>query len=136
MSDVGRTIGERLALLRSQHGLSLQEVADRVGCTKSHIWELEQGRSRNPTINTAVGIANALGVSLDYLTGLSSTRPNLHPEALRIACEIHALIGGAAPIPAKEYSEVAHIAFDLKSGIFPKKSSRKEFMAAQRSGAA
>lgn len=91
-TSAGETIGIRLKQLRKDRKLSLQEVADRAGATKSHIWELEQGRSKNPTIGMAVAIANALGVSLDYLTGLSTTMPNLHPEALRIACEIDALL--------------------------------------------
>lgn len=90
--NVSETIALRIKTLRAARQLSLQELADRAGCTKSHIWELEQGRSKNPTIGLAVSVANALGVSLDYLTGLSSTQPNLHPEALRIACEIDALL--------------------------------------------
>ena len=88
-------IAARVSDLRKQRGLSLQEVADRAGITKSHVWEIEQGRSRNPTIATAVGVASALGVSLDYLTGLSSSKPDLHPDALRIACEVDTLIKAA-----------------------------------------
>lgn len=47
---------------RANLGLSLQEVADRAGITKSHMWELEQGRSINPTIRTVHAIAKALGI--------------------------------------------------------------------------
>lgn len=43
-------------------------------------------------------IARALGVSLDYLAGLSAAQPDLHPEALRIACEVDALLRGRAPV--------------------------------------
>lgn len=86
------TISERCAALREQYGLSLQEVADRAGLSKSHVWELEQGRSRNPTVDTAARLARAFGVSLDYLIGASTDRPDMHPEALRIACEIDALL--------------------------------------------
>lgn len=95
-TSVGQTISARLGETRKQRQLSLQAVADRAGLSKAHIWELEQGRSTNPTISAAVAIASALGVSLDYLCGLSTTQPNLHPEALRIACEVDALIRGAA----------------------------------------
>jgi DNA-binding XRE family transcriptional regulator len=48
---------------RSTLGLSLQDVADRAGITKSHMWELEQGRAVNPTIKTVYGLAKALGIS-------------------------------------------------------------------------
>jgi len=47
---------------REKQGLSLQEVADRAGITKSHMWEVEQGRAVNPTVRTVYGIAKALGV--------------------------------------------------------------------------
>lgn len=91
-------MASRMASLRRERRLSLQEVADRSGLAKSHIWEIEQGRSRNPTIATAVNIASALGVSLDYLTGLSNGEPSMHPEALRIACEVDAIIRRSQPV--------------------------------------
>lgn len=90
--DVAATMSKRCIALREQHGLSLQAVADRAGLSKSHVWELEQGRSRNPTVDTAVRLSRAFGVSLDYMTGLSDDAPTLHPEALRIACEIDVLL--------------------------------------------
>lgn len=89
---VAKRIAKRCVALREQHGLSLQEVADRADLSKSHIWELEQGRARNPTVDTAVRLARAFGVTLDYMTGLSDKAPTLHPEALRIACEIDVLL--------------------------------------------
>ena len=98
-SDLG--IGERVKALRDQRGLTLQEVADRCGITKSWIWEIEQGRQRNPSVNSAVALSRALGVSLDFLTGLSTTMPDLHPEALRIAIEVDALLR-AAPTQQQE----------------------------------
>jgi DNA-binding XRE family transcriptional regulator len=48
--------------MRFDLGLSLQEVADRAGITKSHMWEIEQGRSANPTIRTVYGLSKALGI--------------------------------------------------------------------------
>jgi DNA-binding XRE family transcriptional regulator len=47
---------------RAKLKLSLQDVADRAGITKSHMWELEQGRAVNPTIWTVYGLSRALGV--------------------------------------------------------------------------
>lgn len=47
---------------REKQSLSLQEVADRAGITKSHMWEIEQGRSVNPTVRTVYGLSKALGV--------------------------------------------------------------------------
>lgn len=90
--DIAATIANRCIKLREERDLSLQDVADRAGLSKSHVWELEQGRSRNPTVDTAVRLSRAFGVSLDYLIGVGTAKPNLHPEALRIACEIDALL--------------------------------------------
>lgn len=47
---------------RSRLKLSLQDVADRAGITKSHMWEIENGRSVNPTVRTVHGLAKALGI--------------------------------------------------------------------------
>lgn len=91
-AKIAHHIARRMIELREQHRLSLQAVADRCGLTKSHIWDLEAGNATNPTIDTAVRIARAFGVSLDYLIGSSSTQPDLHPEALRIAVEIDVLL--------------------------------------------
>lgn len=92
MSDIAKRIASVMVERRTALDLSLQQVSDRSGLTKSHVWELEAGRSKNPTLNAMVGIARALGVSLDYLTGQSSALPDLHPEALRIAIEVDTLL--------------------------------------------
>src|SRR5690606_32967002 len=78
--------------LRQERGLSLDDLATSAGITKSHLWELEQGRSKNPTIATCVALARALGISLEYLIGLDSSTPALHPDAMRLACEIDTLL--------------------------------------------
>ena len=49
---------------RKRLGLSLKEVANRASITKSHMWELEQGRAVNPTIWTVYGLSRALGADL------------------------------------------------------------------------
>lgn len=92
MQDTVRLIAARLTALRAERELTLQEVADRAGLSKSHVWELEQGRARNPTLDTVLKLSTALGVSLDFLTGIASADVALHPEAMRIACEVDALL--------------------------------------------
>lgn len=85
-------ISDQMSRLRKARDLSLQDVADRAGLTKSHIWEMEQGRSANPTIDTAIRIASALGISFDQLIGADSSEPAIDPDAMRIACEVDALL--------------------------------------------
>lgn len=62
-------ISERLFSLRQKSAQSLQEVADAVGVSKAHIWELEKGRSANPSFELVSKLAKHFGVSLDVLTG-------------------------------------------------------------------
>jgi len=96
-SDIPARIAKVMIERRQLLGLSLQDVADRAGMTKSHIWEIEAGNARNPTLGAMIGIAKALGVSLDYLTGTSNSVPDIHPEAMRIALEIDALLRRITP---------------------------------------
>lgn len=53
---------EALRAARQRAGLSLSKLAERAGCTKTHIHDLEAGRSANPTINLLIGISAALSI--------------------------------------------------------------------------
>lgn len=56
------SLGEEVERARAAGRLSLQDVADGSGLTKSHVWEIAKGRSRNPTIAAVAGLSRALGV--------------------------------------------------------------------------
>ena len=56
------SLGERINQHRKAMRLSLDDLAKRAGITKSHLWEMEQGRAINPTIGTVSAVASALGV--------------------------------------------------------------------------
>lgn len=62
-------IGERIFSLRQKSGQSLQDVADAVEVSKAHIWELEKGRSKNPSFELVRKLARHFGVSVDALVG-------------------------------------------------------------------
>ncbi|EAQ13579.1 MULTISPECIES: helix-turn-helix domain-containing protein [Maritimibacter] len=74
-------IGERLMRLRQSSNQSLQQVADAVGVSKAHVWELEKGRSRNPSFELVRKLASHYGVSIDVLTG---TAPEPAPEDIKV----------------------------------------------------
>lgn len=76
---------ERMKMLREMRDMSLQQVADAASLTKSHVWELEQGRAVNPTVAAVWGLSRALSVAPATLLGLDTNEPPLHPIALRIA---------------------------------------------------
>ncbi|NBC29367.1 MAG: helix-turn-helix domain-containing protein [Spirochaetes bacterium] len=62
-------IGERLFSLRQKSGESLQQLADAVGVSKAHVWELEKGHSKNPSFELVRKLARHFGVSVDVLAG-------------------------------------------------------------------
>lgn len=81
----GAALATRMKLLRELRDMTLQQVADAAGLTKSHIWDMEQGKAVNPTVNAVWGIASALCVSPAMLLGLDDKMPPIEPVALKIA---------------------------------------------------
>lgn len=81
----GAALATRMKLLRELRDMTLQQVADAAGLTKSHIWDMEQGKAVNPTVNAVWGIAGALCVSPAMLLGLDDKMPPIEPVALKIA---------------------------------------------------
>lgn len=61
------TIGQRIRELRLSRDESLQDVAVAVGVSKAHIWELEKGRTDNPSMGLVTRLADHFGVSIRSL---------------------------------------------------------------------
>ena len=61
--------GARLRRFREAKKLTLQQVADAVGCTKAYIWELEMREGQRPTAERLNAIAKFLGVTVLHLLG-------------------------------------------------------------------
>ena len=61
------SLGSRISQLRLQKRQSLQQVADAVGVSKAHIWELEKGRTDNPSMALVRRLADHFGVSIRSL---------------------------------------------------------------------
>ena len=60
-------IGEAIGLLKAERelrGLSLADIGERTGLSKSAISKLENNEDANPTINTLTKYADALGMVL------------------------------------------------------------------------
>ena len=62
------SLATKLKELRQRKGQSLQQVADGVGVSKAHIWELETGKSTNPGIELLKRIAEHFTVTIASLT--------------------------------------------------------------------
>ena len=61
--------GARLRRLREAKKLTLQQVADAVGCTKAYIWELEMKDGQRPSAERIQKIAQVLGVTMEDVMG-------------------------------------------------------------------
>lgn len=77
-------IGPFIAERRTELGLSLEQVAERAGTTKSHVWELEKGRFRNPTISMALALCGALQCSLNSLLGQDVSQPQFSDQEMAL----------------------------------------------------
>lgn len=71
-------LAAKLKELRLRKGLSLQDLAEAVGASKAHIWDLEQGRAKNPTIEILRALSSKLGTTIADLIGedLSTIEPD------------------------------------------------------------
>lgn len=61
--------GERIKELRTAKGLTLEQLAQATGSSKSYIWELENKDPPRPSADKLSEIATSLGVTVDYLIG-------------------------------------------------------------------
>lgn len=59
----------KLKELRVRDRRSLQQVADAVGTSKTHVWDMEQGNSANPTRELLLKLAGYFRVSVSDLVG-------------------------------------------------------------------
>jgi transcriptional regulator with XRE-family HTH domain len=62
-------IGSKIRKLRLGKGLTLDQLAEKSGSSKSYLWELENKDPPRPSADKLAGIAKALEVTVDYLLG-------------------------------------------------------------------
>ena len=62
-------LGRRIAARRAWKRMSQQELAKEADLTQATIARIERGRKPGVHVQTLVAIADALGVSVDYLLG-------------------------------------------------------------------
>jgi transcriptional regulator with XRE-family HTH domain len=85
------TIGAKLKELRIKNNKSLQEVADAVGISKAHVWNLEKGESANPSMEVVVKLAGLFKVSVSDLVGENPNAADEKPELVALYRELKAL---------------------------------------------
>ena len=62
-----KTLGEKLRELRIAKGLTLEQLAELTGSSKSYIWDLENRSPPRPSAEKLSKIAVQLGMTIDYL---------------------------------------------------------------------
>jgi len=63
------SLGSELKRLRIKNNESLQDVATAVKASKAHIWDIERGASKNPSMDLLGRLATHFGVSVSSLVG-------------------------------------------------------------------
>ena len=61
------SMGQKIRSLRQEKNLTLDQLAERTGSSKSYIWELENKNPPRPSANKLAKIAGQLDVTLEYL---------------------------------------------------------------------
>ena len=74
------TFARRLHDLRVANRLSLQDVADKAGMSKAHLWNLEKGLSVNPSIELVRRLAELFKVGVADLAGENPAAKDEAPE--------------------------------------------------------
>lgn len=67
------SFGERLKLIREQYGWSAMFLAKKAGVPYETVYRTEQGKHQAPRLDVVTKLAQTLGVSIDYLAGLTET---------------------------------------------------------------
>ncbi len=73
------SIGNKVKELRAKKKQSLQQVADGVGVSKAHIWDLERGTSANPSLELLKKLSAHFDVTVSYLADESATPADATP---------------------------------------------------------
>jgi transcriptional regulator with XRE-family HTH domain len=63
------SLANKLSALRKRAGESLQGVAEAVGASRAHIWQVETGRTKNPSLDLVRRLADHYKVSVAWLVG-------------------------------------------------------------------
>lgn len=61
------TLGEKIRKRRQEKGLTLEQLGDMAGASKSYIWELENRNPPRPSAEKVSRIAAALGLTAEFL---------------------------------------------------------------------
>ncbi len=83
MSDIAKTVGQRIRNYRISLGFSQEKLAELSGCHPTYIGQLERGE-KNATLESIARISSALNISLskllEKLDGIENEESNIPLE--------------------------------------------------------
>ena len=85
------SLATRLHDLRVANRLSLQQVADRIGISKAHVWNLEKGQADNPSMELGVKLADLFRVRGADLVGENPDAAGEDPEVIALFRDLKGL---------------------------------------------
>jgi len=68
------TIGQRIKIARIRHNLTQVQLAERINLSKTALSQIESGETTDPRMSTLIALADALGVTMDYLAGRADAK--------------------------------------------------------------
>lgn len=71
------TLGEKIRTLRKKAGLTMDQLAEQIGASKSSVWELENKDKARPSADRIKEIARVLGVTSEFLLDDSAAEPTV-----------------------------------------------------------
>jgi transcriptional regulator with XRE-family HTH domain len=85
------SFGAKLHKLRIAKAMSLQAVADEVGISKAHVWNLEKGLSENPSMDLLLKLADLFRVRVADLVGENPAGKDEAPEMVAMFRDLKGL---------------------------------------------
>lgn len=68
-----KTIGGRIRSRRLQLGITMEELGESIGVTRQTVCRYENGIVKNIPLGVLISLTGTLGISADYLLGLTDT---------------------------------------------------------------
>jgi transcriptional regulator with XRE-family HTH domain len=79
--STGATLGDRLRQARELSGLSARALDRLAGLASAHSSHIERGVKKSISVDTAIGLARVLGISLDWLLTGAGDEPSFRRVA-------------------------------------------------------
>lgn len=117
------TLGDKVKSRRIELGLTLQQLADKIGVSNATVQRYESGRIKTPRSSQIRALASALNVSPNYLFDIDCSAPEVVASGLSELEE--ALVRSVRSMPYAARAALLQIAFQLSDPYVKEKREGK-----------